>query len=111
MKVPPRRDPLTNVVMQVGRWVWKNYSPKASRRLSAAEVTVRQAQAGRASSAVRASRSRSLVLEAVRGISARGEVLTRKAVHERLRAEGHSLSLRTVGRHWSWVEAAATRPL
>ncbi|MFL5289014.1 MAG: hypothetical protein ACJ8AW_50685, partial [Rhodopila sp.] len=95
-----RDDPLTLLATRVAEWTWKNYRVRSPRRLSVAEIAARQAAAGRTSSAARASRSRELVLQAVRAISAVGETPKPMTVFERLRADEHSLCLRTVQRHW-----------
>ncbi|MFL5256580.1 MAG: hypothetical protein ACJ8AI_27540 [Rhodopila sp.] len=104
-----RGDPLMLLARRVAEWTWKNYRVKAT-RLSAAEVAARQAEAGRASSAARASRSRDLVLQAVRAMTAVGETPKPMTVFAWIRANGHSLSERTVQRHWPMVSASAAAP-
>ncbi len=101
---------LRELSRRVADWTWSKFRPAQTvGALPAAEVAVRQAAAGRATSVKRAAGSRASILAAALALRALGQGVTQAAVWTALSDGGTALSLRTVERHWKTVTERLNR--
>jgi hypothetical protein len=102
-----RRGAVLRLAQQVARWTWEN-GPAARQtpKLTPAEVTARQAHAGRHTAKARGERSRAAIVAAALRLAAESRSVTQVAVLAIVKITAGLKSERTVARHWQAVQAA-----